>query len=48
MQVQLSPDKEGVFTVDVHPDWAPLGAKRFLELADADFFTDVSAWHTEA
>jgi hypothetical protein len=41
-QVQLTPDKQGSFTVAVHPDWAPKGAARFLELVDSDFFSDVS------
>jgi len=31
----------GDFTVDIHPDWAPKGAERFLELVRQDFFTDV-------
>eukprot|EP01051_Picozoa_sp_SAG22_P013862 SAG22_NODE_1609_length_4004_cov_7.732650_2_plen_350_part_00 len=29
---------EGSFTIEVHPDWAPLGAARFLELVDTRFF----------
>ena len=31
-EVQLAPGKTGSFIVEVHPDWAPLGAARFLEL----------------
>ncbi len=31
----------GDFVVEVHPDWAPLGAARFKELVEAEFFTDV-------
>mmetsp|Transcript_84514 Transcript_84514/g.176835 ORF Transcript_84514/g.176835 Transcript_84514/m.176835 type:complete len:294 (-) Transcript_84514:189-1070(-) len=31
----------GSFTVEVHPNWAPLGAARFKELVEADFFQDV-------
>jgi peptidyl-prolyl cis-trans isomerase A (cyclophilin A) len=31
----------GDFTVDIHEEWAMRGATRFLELVDADFFTDV-------
>jgi len=27
--------------VQVHPDWAPLGAARFKELIDLDFFKGV-------
>merc|ERR1711934_12046 len=36
--VNLSPGKVGSFVVEVHPDWAPLGASRFAELIDANFF----------
>ena len=28
------------FVVEVHPDWAPIGAARFRELVDASFFTE--------
>ena len=28
----------GRFTIEVHEDWAPLGAKRFLDLIDAQYF----------
>lgn len=31
----------GDFTVEIHEDWAPKGAARFLELVEQDFFTDV-------
>ena len=31
----------GDFTVEVLPEWAPLGAARFLELAGLDFFNEV-------
>eukprot|EP00009_Paramoeba_aestuarina_P007717 CAMPEP_0201507142 /NCGR_PEP_ID=MMETSP0161_2-20130828/901_1 /ASSEMBLY_ACC=CAM_ASM_000251 /TAXON_ID=180227 /ORGANISM="Neoparamoeba aestuarina, Strain SoJaBio B1-5/56/2" /LENGTH=204 /DNA_ID=CAMNT_0047901427 /DNA_START=49 /DNA_END=660 /DNA_ORIENTATION=- len=37
-EVQLAPKKTGTFIVDVHPDWAPLGAERFLELVDTQGF----------
>src|ERR1700722_7493660 len=30
----------GDFTVEVHPDWAPLGAARFEELVRARYFDD--------
>ncbi|KAG5176059.1 cyclophilin-like domain-containing protein [Tribonema minus] len=40
-QVELAPGKQGTFVMQVHPDWAPKGAARFLELVDSDFFTDV-------
>merc|ERR1712166_1262531 len=36
--VNLSPGKLGTFVVQVHPEWAPLGAARFEELVDAGFF----------
>mmetsp|Transcript_17669 Transcript_17669/g.25800 ORF Transcript_17669/g.25800 Transcript_17669/m.25800 type:complete len:274 (-) Transcript_17669:112-933(-) len=32
-EVQLSEGKTGKFVVEVHPEWAPLGAERFEELA---------------
>lgn len=32
--VQLSSGNSKKFTVEVHPEWAPLGAERFLELVD--------------
>ena len=28
------------FTIEVHPDWAPLGAERFFELISIDFFDE--------
>ena len=30
----------GSVVVEVHEDWAPIGAARFLELVDADFYDD--------
>ncbi len=30
----------GDFTVEVHPDWAPLGAARFRELIEAEYFDE--------
>src|SRR5580704_12048667 len=30
----------GVFVVDVHRDWAPLGADRFYELVKSGFYDD--------
>eukprot|EP01006_Ploeotia_vitrea_P012639 TRINITY_DN33434_c0_g1_i1.p2 TRINITY_DN33434_c0_g1~~TRINITY_DN33434_c0_g1_i1.p2 ORF type:complete len:223 (+),score=47.27 TRINITY_DN33434_c0_g1_i1:23-691(+) len=39
--VQLGKGKKGSFVVEVHPEWAPLGAARFKELIDADFFKGV-------
>lgn len=32
---------DGVVTVLVHPEWAPLGAARFKELVEADFFKNI-------
>mmetsp|Transcript_28516 Transcript_28516/g.62212 ORF Transcript_28516/g.62212 Transcript_28516/m.62212 type:complete len:303 (-) Transcript_28516:49-957(-) len=37
----LSDGSSGKFTVEVHPDWAPLGAARFAELIQAKFFDQV-------
>lgn len=37
-EVQLKTGVSGTFVLEVHPDWAPLGAERFLELVDADGF----------
>jgi peptidyl-prolyl cis-trans isomerase A (cyclophilin A) len=33
-EVQIAPGKSASFTVEVHPEWAPLGAARFLELVE--------------
>lgn len=30
----------GDFTIEVHPDWAPLGAERFKELVEAGYYDD--------
>eukprot|EP00568_Trieres_chinensis_P009517 CAMPEP_0183302200 /NCGR_PEP_ID=MMETSP0160_2-20130417/8074_1 /TAXON_ID=2839 ORGANISM="Odontella Sinensis, Strain Grunow 1884" /NCGR_SAMPLE_ID=MMETSP0160_2 /ASSEMBLY_ACC=CAM_ASM_000250 /LENGTH=157 /DNA_ID=CAMNT_0025464939 /DNA_START=7 /DNA_END=477 /DNA_ORIENTATION=+ len=30
--VQIASGKTGAFVLEVHPDWAPLGASRFLDL----------------
>mmetsp|Transcript_13148 Transcript_13148/g.15934 ORF Transcript_13148/g.15934 Transcript_13148/m.15934 type:complete len:202 (-) Transcript_13148:161-766(-) len=32
---------EDSFIVDVHPDWAPIGAARFKELVEAQFYDDI-------
>lgn len=37
----LAGDASGKFTLEVHPDWAPLGAARFSELLQNDFFNGV-------
>jgi len=39
--VQLSPKKSGEFLIEIHDDWAPLGATRFLELVEQNYFDDV-------
>jgi hypothetical protein len=38
--VVLAPKQYGTFVLEVHPEWAPLGAQRFREmlLPDADAF----------
>merc|ERR1711907_344978 len=36
--VNLEPGKQGTFVVEVNPSWAPLGAARFRELIDSNFF----------
>ena len=38
--VQLSASKQGRFTVLVHPEWAPLGAERLVELVKLGFFAE--------
>lgn len=40
-EVQLSAKERGTFVMEVHPDWAPLGAARFKELVELDFFKGV-------
>lgn len=40
-EVVLGPGNYGSFTVEVHPEWAPLGAARFKELVEDEFFTGV-------
>merc|ERR1719506_3340427 len=37
--VSLGSGIQDSFVIDVRPDWAPLGAARFKELIEADFFT---------
>lgn len=38
---QTGSDYEGSFTMEVHNDWSPLGAARFKELVESDFFSGV-------
>ena len=33
---------KGPILIDVHIEWAPLGASRFLELVDNNFYTDIA------
>jgi peptidyl-prolyl cis-trans isomerase A (cyclophilin A) len=33
---------KGPIHIEVHPEWAPLGAARFRELVEAGYFTDVA------
>ena len=40
-KVKFSTTK-GDITLEVHPEWAPLGAARFRELVDAGFYTDIA------
>ena len=39
--VQLGSGQKGEFEVEVHPEWAPLGAARFKEMIDDNFFGGV-------
>ena len=36
--ITLAPGQVGTFVIEVHPEWSPLGAERFLELIDTDGF----------
>ena len=38
VEVETGP---GSFVVEVHPEWAPIGAARFAELVEMDFFSDL-------
>ncbi len=31
---------KGDFTIEMHPEWAPLGHERFMEMVEEDFFKD--------
>ena len=39
--VTLATGKKDSFDLEIQPEWAPLGAARFKELVDAEFFTSV-------
>eukprot|EP00927_Polykrikos_kofoidii_P030561 TRINITY_DN2628_c1_g1_i1.p1 TRINITY_DN2628_c1_g1~~TRINITY_DN2628_c1_g1_i1.p1 ORF type:complete len:205 (+),score=30.52 TRINITY_DN2628_c1_g1_i1:76-690(+) len=38
---QPGSEHEGSFVMEIHEEWAPLGAERFKEMIESDFFTDV-------
>mmetsp|Transcript_12277 Transcript_12277/g.18382 ORF Transcript_12277/g.18382 Transcript_12277/m.18382 type:complete len:259 (-) Transcript_12277:12-788(-) len=40
-QVEVEPSVQKSFTVSIHKNWAPIGADRFLELVDNNFFDEV-------
>ena len=37
--------EDGSFTMEAHPDWAPLGFARFKEMVEADFFKGIRCVH---
>jgi cyclophilin family peptidyl-prolyl cis-trans isomerase len=37
---------KGPFTMEVHPEWAPNAAERFLKLVDAGFYTDIALFRS--
>jgi len=39
--VPQNSEKQGKFVMEVHPEWAPLGAARFKEMIEDDFFKGV-------
>ena len=39
--VTLATGKKDSFDLEIQPEWAPLGAARFKELVDEEFFTSV-------
>ena len=39
--VTLATGQKDSFDLEIQPDWAPLGAARFKELVDEEFFTAV-------
>jgi cyclophilin family peptidyl-prolyl cis-trans isomerase len=42
LEVVLDPSRPDpqVIELEVHPDWAPLGAQRFLQLVDCNYYTE--------
>eukprot|EP00756_Hemistasia_phaeocysticola_P024866 Hpha_TRINITY_DN15976_c0_g1::TRINITY_DN15976_c0_g1_i1::g.73892::m.73892 len=37
---------QGPITIEVHPEWSPLGAERYLELVRAGFWTDIGLFRS--
>jgi cyclophilin family peptidyl-prolyl cis-trans isomerase len=37
---------KGQLVIEVHPEWAPLGAEHFLTLVDAGFYTDIALYRS--
>jgi peptidyl-prolyl cis-trans isomerase A (cyclophilin A) len=37
---------KGVITIEIYPDWAPLGSSRFLELVRDGFYNDIALFRT--
>ena len=46
LQLAAAESEKGTFELTVHPDWAPLGAARFRELVDDNFFDSVRFFRT--
>lgn len=44
-QVEFTTTK-GSFIVEVYPEWAPIGAKHFLELVEDGFYTDIAFYRS--
>jgi cyclophilin family peptidyl-prolyl cis-trans isomerase len=44
--VTLSKGVTDTFVMEVHPDWAPLGAARFKEMLDSNFFKSTRFFRT--
>ena len=37
---------KGSFDIEVYPDWSPLGAKRYLELVEDGFYTNIPMYRS--
>eukprot|EP00658_Telonema_sp_P-2_P085490 TRINITY_DN9758_c0_g1_i1.p1 TRINITY_DN9758_c0_g1~~TRINITY_DN9758_c0_g1_i1.p1 ORF type:complete len:112 (-),score=55.41 TRINITY_DN9758_c0_g1_i1:46-381(-) len=46
--VNLAPGQIDKFVMEVHPEWAPLGAARFEELIDSNFFKGCLLYTSDA